>query len=77
MFYCPSCGEEIIKSYGDEHKIKFRTNICIWDIKTGICICKCLQCKAEVEIPLMLKLTDGRIIGNTDEKKKRKKASLP
>lgn len=70
MFFCESCGNEVVRSYGDEKKIKIRTNIIIFELDTGKVFCKCLKCKKEVPIPLMLKLSDGRVIG---ESKKRAK----
>ena len=71
MFYCKKCGNEVIRSYGDEKKIKMRTNIVVWELDTERCICKCLKCKAEVEVPLMLKLSDGRVIGENGKKRKK------
>jgi len=74
MICCNHCGQEVVRSYGDEKKIKLRTNIIVWNLDTGECICKCLKCKGEVEVPLFLKLSDGRIIGEDKNGKKRKKA---
>ena len=73
IFYCNQCGTEVIKSYGDQHKIKMRTNIAIWNLETGICIVKCYKCKSEVEVPLMLRLPDGRIIGESKKKNNTRK----
>jgi hypothetical protein len=78
MFCCDNCGTEVIRSYGDHHKIKMRTNIVIWDLETGICIAKCQKCKSEVRVPLMLRLPDDRVIGENEKNekngRKRKKA---
>jgi hypothetical protein len=72
MFDCKTCGSEVIRSYGS--KIKLRTNIVLWE--NGKCVCKCLKCKAWVELPLFLELPTGKIIGKTGVKhsEKRKKA---
>ncbi len=71
MFHCAKCGNEVIRSYGDEKKIKMRTNIVVWELDTGKCICKCLKCKEDVEVPLMLKLSDGRVIGDKNGRKRK------
>jgi hypothetical protein len=60
MFHCDKCGNEVIRSYPDG-KIKCRTNIIIWE--KGRAICKCLKCKAEVEIPVTLHLPGRRTYG--------------
>jgi len=73
MFCCDNCGTEIIRSYGDEKKIKLRTNIAIWNLETGICIVKCSKCKSEVKVPLMLRLPDGRVIGESKKKNNARK----
>ncbi|OGM09500.1 hypothetical protein A2Z67_00165 [Candidatus Woesebacteria bacterium RBG_13_36_22] len=70
IFDCKNCGNEVIRSYGEEGKVKLRTNIIIWS--GGECICKCLRCKGEVKIPLTLHLPGGRTIGYDDRAEKRK-----
>lgn len=70
MFYCKKCGNEVIRSY-PENKIKLRTNIVIWE--NGKCICKCLKCKSEVEIPITLHLPGGRTVKSEQKKKAGKK----
>ncbi len=72
MFCCPKCGNEVIRSYGDEKKIKLRTNIIVFELDTKRVFCKCLKCKNEVEIPLSLHLSDGRVIGGDKNAKKKK-----
>lgn len=60
MINC-SCGNEIIRYYPTTNKYKLRTNIVIWE--KGRAFCKCLKCKKEIEIPVILK-------GVKDETKK-------
>ena len=64
MFYCPQCGNEVLKSYpaqkGQGPKFKLRTNILIWE--DGRAFCKCQKCHAEVPIPVTLELPTGRKI---------------
>ena len=57
MFYCPACGNEVIKSYPGG-KCKLRTNIIIWE--DGKAFCKCQKCHADVSIPVVLELPTGR-----------------
>lgn len=57
MFYCKSCGNEVIKSYPDG-KVKCRTNIIIWE--DGKAFCKCQKCHSDVPIPVILELPTGR-----------------
>jgi len=64
-FHCEKCGNEIIRSYGTA-KWKLRTNIVIWE--DGRCVCKCLKCKSEVEVPLALHLPTGRVLKYDDKK---------
>ena len=59
MFYCPNCGQEIIKSYPDG-KHKCRTNIIIWE--NDKVFCKCTKCHSEVPIPVILKLPTGKSV---------------
>ena len=53
MFYCPKCGNELIKDYPDG-KRKLRTNIIVWEKDKAIC--KCNVCHGDVEIPISLNL---------------------
>ena len=59
IFYCENCGNEVLKSYPGG-KAKLRTNILIWE--EGRAFCKCLQCHAEVPIPVVLELPTGRTL---------------
>jgi hypothetical protein len=70
MFYCEKCGNEVIRSY-PTGKVKLRTNIVVWE--DDKCICKCLKCKADVEIPLTLHLPTGKIVGSKKVKCDKKK----
>jgi len=60
IFFCPQCGNEVIRSY-PSGKIKMRTNIVIFE--EDKCICKCLKCHAEVEVPVVLYLPTGKVVG--------------
>jgi hypothetical protein len=61
VFYCEKCGNEVIRSY-PSGKIKIRTNIIVFE--NDKCICKCLKCKSDVEIPLVLHLPTGKVVGS-------------
>ena len=63
MVHCEKCGNEVLRSYGDEKKIKLRTNIIVWELDTGRCFCKCLECRSEVPILLTVTLPGGKTIG--------------
>ena len=60
MFYCPNCGNEVIKSYPGG-KIKLRTNIVIFQ-KSGEVFCKCQKCHSDVNIPIILELPTGETV---------------
>lgn len=47
---CSKCGREMIRDYGGKQKL--RTNILIFE--DGKCIAKCMKCKANVEVPIIL-----------------------
>lgn len=71
MINCEKCGNEVLRSYGDEKKLKLRTNIIIWELDNHRCIAKCLKCKSEVEMPLSLHLSDGRVISYKNKRKEK------
>jgi hypothetical protein len=54
MIYCKHCGNEVVKSYPGG-KVKLRTNIIVFE-NDGKVFCKCVKCKNEVPIPIVLTL---------------------
>jgi len=70
MINC-ECGNEVLRSYGDEKKVKLRTNIIVWELDTGKCFCKCLKCKAEIPLDLSITIPGGKVIGGKNGKKKK------
>jgi hypothetical protein len=51
-FFCPHCGNQLIKEYPNG-KVKFRTNIIVFENDKDA-VCKCNVCHGDVSVPISL-----------------------
>jgi hypothetical protein len=68
LYYCPNCGNTLIKEYPNG-KQKLRTNIIVFE-EGKEAVCKCNVCHADVDVPISLNLKKrGNENGKNDRSK--------